>query len=919
MTVASTTLRGRSRECELLDEVIETVRGGESGALVVRGEAGVGKTALLEHAVRSAADLRVLWTAGIESENEIPFAALHQLCAPLLDHLVGLPDPQLEALEIVFGLSAGPPPDRLLVGLAVLSLLSEVARERPLLCVVDDAQWLDPASGLTLGFVARRLRAEPIGLLFGARGPSEELHGLRELELGGLRDSDARALLRSVVRVTLDERVRDLIVAEARGNPLALLALPRGVPGAQLAGGFGPLVGHCPAGPIEESLERRLHDLPDGPRRLLLLAAAEPLGDPLLLWDAAERLGIEPAAAYGAEAQDLLALGDQVTFRDPVVRSAVYRAAGPADRRAVHLALAEATDRQTDPDRRAWHLAQAAEGPDEGVALELERSAGRAEVHGGLGAAAAFLQRSVALTREPSRRVERALAGAQASLRAGAFDAARGLLATAEAGTLDELQRARVDLVRAQLAFALNRAREAAPMLLRAAQQLGTLDPALAREAHLEALFAALFAGRMGKTGGVREAAEAVRRAPEPPHPPRAADLLLDGFALTITEGYAAGASVLRQALQAFSSPDIGTDEVLRWACFAAYAARILCDEESCRALPTRQIQLAYDAGALAVLPISITYRVGAHLHAGELGAARSMLEELDVVSDETGTQAPSYAAVAVACGHGREAEALRLMKISMNAIVARGEGIGVTLIEWRTAMLYNSLARYGEALAAARAASECREELQSPLWLQELIEAAVRSGRPDLAAAALEELSDATAAIATHWALGIEARCRALLGEDAEAERSYREAIDHLERTEARVEIARAHLLYGEWLRRENRRMDARVELRVAYGQFTVMGMEAFAERARGELLATGERVRKRTPETRDELTAQERQIARLAREGLSNPEIGARLFLSPRTVEWHLRKVFGKLGIRSRRELTSALPSSDRELVAA
>jgi DNA-binding CsgD family transcriptional regulator len=919
MSVASTTLRGRSRECGLLDAVIETVRSGEGGALVVRGEAGVGKTALLEYAVRSGSDLRVAWTASVESENELPFAGLHQLCAPMLDRLAGLPDPQLEALEIVFGLSAGPPPDRLLVGLAVLSLLSDLAQEHPLVCVVDDAQWLDRASALTLGFVARRLSAEPIGLLFGVREPRDELHGLRELELGGLGDGDARALLGSVVRFALDERVRDLIVAEARGNPAALLALPRGVPGAQLAGGFGMLAGHDLAGPVEESLERKLQDLSDGPRSLLLLAAAEPLGDPLLLWDAAERLGLEPAAAYGAEAQDLLAVGEQVTFRDPVARSAVYRSAGPADRRAVHRALAEATDRQTDPDRRAWHLAQAAAGPDEHVALELERSAGRAELHGGLGAAAAFLQRSVALTREPARRVERALAGAQASLRAGAFDAARGLLAKAETGSLDQFQRARVDLVRGQLAFALNRGREAPPMLLHAADQLATLDPALAREAYLEALFAALFAGRMGKAGGVREAAQAARRAPAAPNPPRAADLLLDGFALTITEGYAAGAPVLRRAVTAFDSPDIGTDEVLRWAFYAAYAAQILCDEDSCRALPTRQIQLAHDAGALSVLPISLTYSVGAHLHAGELGAARSMLEDLDLVIDATGTQPPSYAAVAVACGHGREAEALQLMKISMNAIVARGEGIGVTLIEWTTAMLYNALARYGEALAAARAASECREELQSPLWLQELIEAAARSGRPDLAAAALEELCDAARVIGTDWALGIEARCRALLGEDAEAERLYRKAIDHLERTEARVEIARAHLLFGEWLRRENRRVDARVELRAAHGQFTSMGMEAFAERARGELLATGERVRKRTAETRDQLTAQERQIARLARDGLSNPEIGARLFLSPRTVEWHLRKVFGKLGIRSRRELTSALPSSDRELVAA
>jgi DNA-binding CsgD family transcriptional regulator len=581
--------------------------------------------------------------------------------------------------------------------------------------------------------------------------------------------------------------------------------------------------------------------------------------------------------------------------------------------------LAEATDREADPDRRAWHLAAAAAGPDEHVALELERSAGRAQARGGLAAAAAFLQRAVALTREPARRAERALAAAQASLQAGAFDAARGLLATAEAGALDEFQRARVDLVRAQLAFAVNRGSDAPPLLLKAAKQLASLDPRLARETYLEALFAALFAGRMGKGGGVVEAAEAARAAPAAPQPPRAADLLLDGYALTITAGYAVGAPILQRAVRAFQSEGIVTDEVLRWAFLASYAAQALWDEESYRALPTRQIQLARDAGALSVLPMSLTFRMGAHLHAGELGAAGSMLEDLDVVTEATGTQVPPYAAIALASWRGREAEARELMRVSMNAIVARGEGTGLTFIEWTTAVLYNGLGRYEDALAAARAASERREELQSPLWLHELVEAAARSGEPGLAADALEELSGMTRIIGTDWALGIEARSRALLSENAAAERLYREAIDHLQRTEARVELARAHLLYGEWLRREGRRVDARAQLRTAHDQFTSIGSEAFAERARNELLATGERVRKRTVETRDDLTAQERQIAQLARDGLSNPEIGARLFLSPRTVEWHLRKVFAKLGIHSRRELADALPSSDYGLVPA
>ena len=440
-----TGLRGRASECALLDDLVSAIRRGESRSLVLRGEAGIGKTALLEYLIASASDLTVVRAVGVQSDMELAFASLHQLCGPLLDRLERLPAPQRQAMEIVFGLSAGGAPDRFLVGLAVLSLFSEVAEQRPLLCVVDDAQWLDQASALTLAFVARRLLAEPVGLVFAAREPGEELRHVPELEVHGVRNGDARALLSSAVRFKLDERVRDRIIAETRGNPLALLELPRGLTATQLAGGFGLLGAQALTGRIEESFVRRLEALSDDARRLLLVAAAEPVGDPLLLWRAAERLGIRPAAAEAAEADGLLAIGERVTFRHPLVRSAVYRSAAVEDRRAVHLALAEATDREADPDRRAWHLAAAAAGPDEQVALELERSAGRAQARGGLAAAAAFLQRAVALTQDPAKRADRALAAAQASLQAGAFDAALGLVATAEAGPLDEFQRARVD------------------------------------------------------------------------------------------------------------------------------------------------------------------------------------------------------------------------------------------------------------------------------------------------------------------------------------------------------------------------------------------------------------------------------------------------------------------------------------------
>jgi AAA ATPase domain len=477
-----TSLCGRTDECAVLDGLIGDIRRGKSRSLVLRGEAGIGKTALLEYLVESALDTSVARAMGVESEMELAYASLHQVCAPLLDRLPGLPAPQRQALEIVFGLSAGAAPDRFRVGLAVLSLFSGVAEEGPLLCVVDDAQWLDQASALTLAFVARRLLAEPVGLVFAAREPGDALAHVPELEVQGLRDGDARTLLRSAVRVMLDERVRDRIIAETRGNPLALLELPRGLTATQLAGGFGLPAAQALSGRIEESFVRQLETLSDEARLLLLVAAAEPVGDPLLLWRAAERLDIGPAAADGAETQGLLAIGERVTFRYPLVRSAVYRSAAVQERRAAHLALGKATDPDIDPDRRAWHLAAAAAKPDEQVALELERSAGRAQARGGLSAAAAFLQRSVALSADPAQRVRRALAAAQGSLHAGAFDAALGLLAMAEAGAVDELQIAQVELLRGGIAFASSMGSAVPPMLLKAAKRLVRLDIELARE-----------------------------------------------------------------------------------------------------------------------------------------------------------------------------------------------------------------------------------------------------------------------------------------------------------------------------------------------------------------------------------------------------------------------------------------------------
>jgi len=844
---------------------------------------------------------------------ELAYAALHQVCGPLLGWLERLPGPQRDALGVAFGLRAGQAPDRFLVGLAVLNLLSEVAAERPLLCVVDDAQWLDKASAQALAFAARRLLAEPVALIFAAREPTEEFTGLPEQLVRGLEDADARVLLGSYLSVLLDQQVYDRIMAEMRGNPLALLELPRGLTPGELAGGFGlPSAPGLP-GRIEQSFRWRCEALPPAVRQLLLVAAAEPAGDPLLVWRAAGRLRIPPDAAGAAEASGLLVIGARVMFRHPLVRSAVYRAAPPQDRRAVHQALAEATDPGADPDRRAWHLAEAAPGPDEEVAGELERSAGRAQARGGVAAAAAFLDRAVALTLDPARRADRALAAAYAKLQVGAFDAALGLLVTAEAGLLDERQRARADLLRGQIAFVSSRGMDAPPLLLKAARQFEPLDPAMARQTYLEALSAALFAGHLGVGSGAREVAEAARWAPPAPHPAGGPDLLLDGLALLITEGYATGVPVLKRALRAFRSERISNVEGMRWAWFASHTAVILWDCKTWRLLSARQVSLARDAGALVELSAALNALSVVLAWTGDFAAAAALIAERQEIVDAAGSQFyfHPFGALQLAAWRGDEAKATALIERSLPTAVSRGAGMAVVSTQWATAVLYNGLGRYEKALAAAQQVNEYGNELWYSLVLPELIEATVRSGHAARASEALDRLVETTRAAGTDWALGTEARSRALLASGQTAEDLYREAIDRLGRAGLRVELARAHLLYGEWLRRQRRRGEARDQLRAAHEIFVSAGAGAFAERARIELRATGERAPKRTAETRDVLTAREAHIARLAGRGATNPEIAAQLFISPATVAYHLRKVFAALGISSRSQLASVLPA--------
>jgi DNA-binding CsgD family transcriptional regulator len=901
-------LLDRVPERAALSQLLDAARAGRSGVLVVRGEPGVGKTALLGYAIESAAGLRVARVAGVESEMELAFAALQQLCAPMLDKLEGLPDPQRDALGIAFGLKTGAAPDRFLVGLAALSLLSEVAEQQPLLCVIDDAQWLDRASALVLAFVARRLLAEPVALVFATREQSGEYRGLPELLVGGLRDGDARELLSSVIRGPLDERVRDRIIAETRGNPLALLELPQGVRPAELAGGFGLPGMPGLSGRIEDSFRRRLEVLPAATQRLMLVAAADPAGEPTLVWRAAERLGIGTEAVAPAADAGLLAIGERVTFRHPLVRSAVYRAASPAERRAAHQALADATDPQADPDRRAWHRAQAASGPDEEVAAELERSAGRAQARGGLAAAAAFLERAALLTLDPARRAGRALAAAQAKYQAGAFDAALRLLATAEAGPPDQFRRARADLLRGQIAFASSRGSDAPPLLLKAARQFEPLDSRLARETYLDALAAATFAGRLALGGGMREVAEAARMAP-PQGPSRGPDLLLDGLARLICEGYSA-APVLRRAVNAFRGTDLSREEGLRWLWLACRAALIVWDYASFDVLSDRQIALARDAGALITLPIAFNMRSMVHVFAGEFTEAASMVAQAESVTEVTGSSIAPYGALGLAVFRGRETQAAYLIQTATDDAGRRGEGRALSFIGWADAVLCNSLGRYEEALAAAQRASEDSPAVQFASWaLVELVEAAARSAVPERAAGAVQRLSGIARACGTDWALGTEARSRALVSDGEAAENLYREAIDRFGRARLRVDLARARLLYGEWLRRQRRRRDAREQLGSAYQIFDSAGAAAFAERARIELRATGRHARQHTLKTPDTLTTQEALIARLAGEGASNPEIAAQLFISPATVAYHLRKVFAKLGISSRSQLAPAL----------
>ena len=922
-------LFGRRRELVALDRMLKDARSGRSAVLVLRGESGVGKTALLDHLLNRASDVHVAHIAGMESEMELAYAGLHQLCGPMLHHLEKLPIPQRDAFDVAFGLREGKTPDQFLLAMAVLSLLAESSAKRALLCVIDDVQWLDRASVQVLSFVARRVLADPIAMVFAVREPNDEREfaGLPELMVDALDDTDARALLAAAMPGAIDERVRERILAEARGNPLALLQLHAGPTPAELAGGYGLAQSRPLARRIEGSFTAQLRDLPRETRQLLLIAAADPIGNPTSLWRAAERLGLGIDDATPAEAADLIAIDTRVRFRHPLVRSAIYRGATLSSRRRAHQALAEAIDPHSEDVLRAWHRAQAAEAPDEAIAQALESSAEQASRRGGVAAAAAFLDQATHLTPDPAQRARRALAAARAKLDAGAPDAALELVAIAEAGTSDDLQSAQHLLLRARIAFAGHRGGDAPLLFLAAAARLAPLDEILARETYLEALMASIFVGRLSGQEGAdpKSVARAAMAAPPAPQPARAVDLLLDGLVVRFSNGYSAAAPLLNEALQELRRDYSRGDGDPRWYVLAGRVALDLWDWNAWDDLAVRQIQTQRDSGLLTLLPVALAFRAWMSLHAGRFTDAEALLEEARLIAEAVGATLPGLrdgvagrhvASIepVLAAYRGDQKRTLNLVRASTAHATAHADG-EIPMVHFAAAILHIGRGEYSEALAATELAvgyDDLGLGGYAGYALIQRIEAAARLGETDIAAEALGQLIARTEASGTDLAFGLAARSRALLASGEEAEALYQKAIAHLERTHITMLLARSHLIYGEWLRRENRQYDAREQLRRALGLFVEAGADGFAERARRELVAAGDSVRRLNSRASVSLTGRESLIARLASDGYTNQEIAVQLFISPRTVEWYLSKVFGKLQISSRRGLRKALPDA-------
>ena len=907
-------LLDREREIAALHDLLESSRRGRGGALLLRGEPGIGLTALLDQLSESASGMRVARVTAVEWERSLPFAAVHQLCVPWLHRMDELPDPQQDALEAAFGVRNLPAPDRLLVGLGVLGLLSNVAEEEPLVCTVDDVQWLDPPSAEAIAFAARRLGATRVAFALAAHEPlpaSAPHAGLREVHVGGLSHDAACKLLDSVVPEPIDPAVKDRLVAAASGVPLALLELSGALTRAQLAGST-ELPRMLPVG---ARLERRLlgmvGDLPADTRTFLLLAAAEPDIGASLLWRAAEYLGIPADAAVAAEEDGLIRVGKRVTFRHALMRLAIYGGATVFDRQRAHEALVNAIDPGVDRDRRAFHRAAASRAPDEDVAVELEGSATRAKGRREYGTAAGLLEQSAELTPDPIRRYQRTLAAAQAALAGGAPARATALLDRPPPQSVDERQRAQTDPLRAAIGLALGQGVDRVTTLVDAARALGPLDARLARDTYLEALEVAIRSGGLGSDTALVEVAENARAAPQVPGPPTAADLLLEGVTLLVTVGHRFATAPIREALDSLRS----TDEP-RWLALGSIAAVEIWDDEALHDLTSRSIALGCGVGDSSTAPAA--FRQLGDLDAvvaGRFGTTTTVFAGVGAADELGDQQEPSVSAgdLIAAAWRARSTEAREVAEVCMREAFARGLGLDVAVAQYAISILEIGLGRYEAALTVVREVCEGDRLLVVTSALPELTEAATRSGERQLAAAAVSRLSERARASGTNWALGTLARSRALLEVGSRAEELYREAVERLRRCRAAPQLARAHLVYGEWLRRERRRREAREQLRTARDMFIFMGAQAFAERARTELAATGEQTARRAAQASAEpLTPQEARIARAVADGASNAEVAAQLFISPRTVEYHLHKVFRKLGVGSRTQLARVLRES-------
>ena len=910
----SRVLLGRRAERGALGEVVNAARGGHSAVVILRGEAGIGKTALLEHLNHIAAGMQVIRCAGVESEMELPFAALHELCLPLLGAVKSLPEPQSQALSIALGLESGASPDRLLIALGALGLLAASARE-PLLCLVEDAHWLDQASAQVLGFIGRRLDAEPIGLVFASRpthAQPDPLAGLPELHVGGLDTAAAQTLLASLSSVPLDEHVRDRIIDEACGNPLALHELGTHIRTVGFGGGFSNADPTALSSRLEAEYLNQLSALPLDTRRFLVLAAADPVGDTALIRSASGHLTLDMDAGVAAVEAGLLTIGASVRFRHPLLRSAIYRLASIDDRRASHAALATATDVRIDPDRRAWHRAHATGQPDEEVAAELIASADRAQARGGLAAAAAFWDRAVELTPNSADRTARALTAAQAKLLAGDLDSAKRLLAEISfSGELSGLNVVTADLLRAQAAF-LRRDRDAPARMLQAARHLEVLDPASAWPIYLQALIATSYSGRLGGDDVRREIITAALALPKAEGPTPTLQLLVCGVATWMSRGYTAAAPMLKEAVQRYR--DEPADPGYLGFGFNVMAMH-LCDDDAWHALVAKQVVAARNSGMLSWLPFMLDGLAEIHAQAGELAEAETILDEAARIDPMVTAATPPRIALLIAAWRG-DAPAVRNYAQSLADVAdQQGDGWLLEYSAYAQAVLHNGLADYAAAIDAAGNAAGSVNIVPAVAIraLYELVEAAARANQMARARAAAEHLSQLARACDTNWALGMAARSAALISDGALAEPLFIDSIGRLGQTKMAIHYARARLSYGEWLRRQNRRRDARAQLTAAYESLSTMGVHGFAERARRELQATGEKVRARTHAAGDRLTRQEEQIAVLARTRRTNAEIGAQLFLSARTVEWHLGRIFSKLGIKSRRELDDALRRRD------